>query len=140
MTNVPGIFAAGNVVHVYDLVDWVTQAGYVAGKGAAEFAQTEKLLPSDEIFLSAGDNIRYVVPHKIDKKRLGNKNIQLQMRALKPIEKRVLVTVENKNGEVIAKKGEAYARPGEILTVTLKPDSHELIEKSTSLTVHVRKR
>jgi hypothetical protein len=35
MTNVPGIFAAGNVVHVYDLVDWVTEAGYVAGKGAA---------------------------------------------------------------------------------------------------------
>jgi thioredoxin reductase len=39
MTNVPGIFAAGNVVHVYDLVDWVTEAGYVAGKGAAAFAQ-----------------------------------------------------------------------------------------------------
>jgi len=33
MTSVPGIFAAGNVVHVYDLVDWVTEAGYVAGEG-----------------------------------------------------------------------------------------------------------
>ena len=38
-TNIPGIFAAGNVVHVYDLVDWVTEAGYAAGKGAALFAQ-----------------------------------------------------------------------------------------------------
>ena len=37
-TNVPGIFAAGNVVHVYDLVDWVTEAGYVAGKAAGEYA------------------------------------------------------------------------------------------------------
>ena len=42
MTNVPGIFAAGNVVHVYDLVDWVTEAGYVAGKGAAAFARSER--------------------------------------------------------------------------------------------------
>jgi len=40
-TNVDGIFAAGNVVHVYDLVDWVTEAGYGAGKGAALFAPEE---------------------------------------------------------------------------------------------------
>ncbi len=37
-TSVPGVFAAGNVVHVYDLVDWVTQAGLVSGKAAAQFA------------------------------------------------------------------------------------------------------
>ena len=34
-TNIPGIFSAGNVVHVYDLVDWVTEAGLTAGKSAA---------------------------------------------------------------------------------------------------------
>ena len=33
-----GIFAAGNVVHVYDLVDWVTEAGYQAGESAAKHA------------------------------------------------------------------------------------------------------
>ena len=38
-TNIPGIFAAGNVVHVYDLVDWVTEAGLQAGKMAARYAQ-----------------------------------------------------------------------------------------------------
>jgi thioredoxin reductase len=41
-TNVPGIFAAGNVVHVYDLVDWVTEAGLACGKAAATFAQRER--------------------------------------------------------------------------------------------------
>src|SRR5512142_172671 len=41
-TNVPGIFAAGNVVHVYDLVDWVTEAGSHAGKSAARFALQER--------------------------------------------------------------------------------------------------
>ena len=38
-TNVPGIFAAGNVVHVYDLVDWVTEAGLVAGERAALYGR-----------------------------------------------------------------------------------------------------
>ena len=38
-TNIEGIFSAGNVVHVYDLVDWVTEAGSIAGRAAARYAQ-----------------------------------------------------------------------------------------------------
>lgn len=71
MTSVPGIFAAGNVVHVYDLVDWVTEVGYVVGKGAAAFAQAEKVAPGEQISLKAGEYIRYVVPHKLDKAHLA---------------------------------------------------------------------
>jgi NADPH-dependent 2,4-dienoyl-CoA reductase/sulfur reductase-like enzyme len=140
MTSVPGIFAAGNVVHVYDLVDWVTEAGYVAGKGAAHFAQTDKVETGTEIPLTAGENIRYVVPHKISKAHLAEETVRLQMRAITPIEERVLVTVEDQNGDVIAKKGEAYARPGEILTLAIKPTSFDAVQKATSLTVNVRKR
>jgi len=140
MTNVPGIFAAGNVVHVYDLVDWVTEAGYAAGKGAAQFATSEKAVAEEQVALSAGENIRYVVPHKINKSHLAEDEVRLQMRAITPIEERVLVTVEDQNGEVIAKKGEAYARPGEILSLVIKPKTYESVLKATRLTVHVRKR
>ncbi|MCB2214036.1 NAD(P)/FAD-dependent oxidoreductase [bacterium] len=140
MTNVPGIFAAGNVVHVYDLVDWVTEAGRVAGKGAAQFALAEKIETGEEIPLKAGENIRYVVPHKLDKRHLADDLVRLQMRALVPIEERVLVTVEDQNGEVIAKKGESYARPGEILTLAIKPKAYDAVQKATSLTVNVRPR
>ncbi len=140
MTNVQGIFAAGNVVHVYDLVDWVTEAGYVAGKGAALYAQAEKIEKGDQVPLEAGENIRYVVPHKMDKDRLAEELVRLQMRVITPIEDRVLVTVEDQNGEVIAKKAEAYARPGEILTMAIKPRAYEAVQKATSLTVNVRKR
>ena len=140
MTNVPGIFAAGNVVQVYDLVDWVTEAGFTAGKGAAQFALSEKLETGEEIPINAGENIRYVVPHKLDKSHLAEEQVRLQMRAIVPIEDRVLVTVEDQNGEVVAKKGEAYARPGEILTLAIKPKAYEAIQKATSLTVNVRKR
>jgi NADPH-dependent 2,4-dienoyl-CoA reductase/sulfur reductase-like enzyme len=140
MTSVPGIFAAGNVVHVYDLVDWVTEAGYVAGKGAAAFAQAEKQAAGDQIPLKAGENIRYVVPHKLDKAHLAEELVRLQMRASTPIEERVLVTVEDQGGEVVAKKAAAYARPGEILTLAIKPQAYDAVQKATSLTVNVRKR
>lgn len=140
MTNVPGIFAAGNVVQVYDLVDWVTEAGYTAGKGAAQFALAEKVEPGDTIPLKAGENIRYVVPHKLDKAHLAEELVRLQMRATVPMEERILVTVEDQNGEIVAKKGEPYARPGEIITLALQPKAYEAVQKATSLTVNVRKR
>jgi NADPH-dependent 2,4-dienoyl-CoA reductase/sulfur reductase-like enzyme len=140
MTNVPGIFAAGNVVHVYDLVDWVTEAGYVAGKSASQYARVERATVGEQISLEAGENIRYVVPHKLNKAHLAEESIQLQMRAINPIEQRVLVTVEDQNGEVIAKKAETYARPGEILSLTIKPSAFDAVQKATKLTVNVRER
>lgn len=140
MTNVPGIFAAGNVVHVYDLVDWVTEAGYAAGKGAARYALAEKIEKGHPVDLKAGENIRYVVPHRLNKDHLAEEEVRLQMRAITPIEERVLVTVEDQDGEVIAKKAEAYARPGEILSVVLKPKNYEAVQKATVLTLNVRKR
>jgi len=136
MTNVPGIFAAGNVVHVYDLVDWVTEAGYVAGKGAAQFAQASRIKKGDLIPLEAGENIRYVVPHTMDKNHLADELI----RVIEPIEERVLITVEDQNGEVVAKIAEAYARPGEILTLAIKPKAYDATQKATLLTINVRKR
>lgn len=140
MTNIPGIFAAGNVVHVYDLVDWVTEAGYVAGKGAARYALAEKAEKGRPVDLKPGENIRYVVPHRLNKDHLAEEEVRLQMRAITPIEERVLVTVEDQDGEVIAKKAEAYARPGEILSVVLKPKNYEAVQKATVLTLNVRKR
>jgi len=140
MTSVPGIFAAGNVVHVYDLVDWVTEAGYVAGKGAAEFAKREKIEVGEQVPLKAGENIRYVVPHKLDPAHLEEDIVRLQMRAVTPIEERVRVTVEDEHGDVIAKANEPYARPGEILTLALKQKAYEDLRKASSLTVNIRKR
>jgi hypothetical protein len=90
--------------------------------------------------LEAGENIRYVVPHKFNTENLGEELIRLQMRAVNPIEERVLVTVEDQDGEVIAKKGEPYARPGEILSLAIKPAAFEAVRKAKKLTVNVRKR
>lgn len=140
MTSVPGIFAAGNVVHVYDLVDWVTEAGFVAGRGAAMYASKGKAAPVDHVPLSAGDNIRYVVPHSIDRESLKTESTRLQLRVTRPIEERVRLTVEDEQGNVLAKKTEPYARPGEIITMEIKPDAFDFVQKAGELKVHLKAR
>jgi NADPH-dependent 2,4-dienoyl-CoA reductase/sulfur reductase-like enzyme len=135
-TNVPGVFAAGNVVHVYDLVDWVTRAGWTAGKRAAFFARG--LCSEDPVMVPTvpGDNIRYVIPHRIDPETLTREEIILQMRVARPIEETVQVRVTN--GEtLIAKKMERYVRPGEMLSVHLRGRDYEAVRNAKELRVSV---
>jgi NADPH-dependent 2,4-dienoyl-CoA reductase/sulfur reductase-like enzyme len=138
-TNVPGVFAAGNVVHVYDLVDWVTEAGYGAGKSAARFAREMRRKELRHIPMLAGDNVRYVVPHELDKESLAEGEVRLQLRVKAPIESPCWVEVHN--GEnLVARKSEPYARPGEIITMELTPKNYDDVIDARSLTVCVNKR
>jgi NADPH-dependent 2,4-dienoyl-CoA reductase/sulfur reductase-like enzyme len=138
-TNVPGIFAAGNVVHVYDLVDWVTEAGNAAGKSAALFAQQERAKEVRHVPLKADATVRYVVPHTLDKESLAEGEVRLQMRVKNPIEEPVWVEVRS-NGNLVARRAEPYARPGEIITLVLTPKVYDEVQKSTELVVGVVKR
>jgi NADPH-dependent 2,4-dienoyl-CoA reductase/sulfur reductase-like enzyme len=64
MTSVPGIFAAGNVAAVFDLVDYVSQSGEAAARGAAAFLRGELSAPGWEA-VEAGENVNFVVPQRI---------------------------------------------------------------------------
>jgi NADPH-dependent 2,4-dienoyl-CoA reductase/sulfur reductase-like enzyme len=138
-TTVPGIFAAGNVVHVYDLVDWVTEAGYSAGKSAARYARELRRRELRHIPLLPGENVRYVVPHELDKESLAEGEVRLQMRVKQPIEKPCWIEVHN--GEnLVTRKTEPYARPGEIITMEILPKSYDDVLEAKSLTVNVIRR
>ena len=138
-TNVPGIFAAGNVVHVYDLVDWVSEAGFEAGKRAAQYAISLRNAESRYIPLKAGKNVRYVVPHKLDKSTLAQEDVRLQMRVTRPIEQPVWIEVHD--GEnLITRKPEKYVRPGEMVTVILKTKNYTDVSKANSLTIDINPR
>jgi NADPH-dependent 2,4-dienoyl-CoA reductase/sulfur reductase-like enzyme len=138
-TNIPGVFAAGNVVHVYDLVDWVTEAGYEAGKNAALFAQGRLAKPSRMMHVSPGENVRYVVPHTVDLKSMAEGKIALQMRVRQPIESPVWV--EAVAGEhQVARRPLPYARPGEMVTLNLKPESSDDIQNTDQLILNITKR
>jgi NADPH-dependent 2,4-dienoyl-CoA reductase/sulfur reductase-like enzyme len=138
-TNIEGIFSAGNVVHVYDLVDWVTEAGTIAGRAAARFVQGLTAKNRALIPIHAGNNVRYVVPQQIDKNESRKEEIRLQMRVKAPIEKPVWVeATDGKN--LITRRGFPYARPGEIITLTLKPDHFGAIHSANELHIHITER
>ena len=119
-TNLPGIFAAGNVVHVYDLVDYVSEAGDQAGRGAAHFASGDLEVPTKVIPIKAGKNVRYVVPQTLDPRALEKEDITLQCRVSKPIEEDVWFEVRSENHSIV-RRSDRYARPGEMVSVKLNP-------------------
>lgn len=65
-TNVPGVFACGNVLHVHDLVDYVSEEAARAGACAAAYIRGEKEKEdTKEIPVFAVDGVRYTVPQTI---------------------------------------------------------------------------
>jgi NADPH-dependent 2,4-dienoyl-CoA reductase/sulfur reductase-like enzyme len=65
-TSVPGIFACGNVLHVHDLVDYVTQEATLAGASAAAFAMQGATSEVNRVAIEATEGVRYIVPQVID--------------------------------------------------------------------------
>ncbi len=135
-TTIPGIFAAGNVVHVYDLVDWVTEAGYLAGKSAARFAMMERRKEIRHIPLVPGNNVRYVVPQEIDKQNLEGNEIRLQLRVKQPVDSPVYIEVRNRDN-LVKRKAEPYVRPGEIVTAVITPKEYDEVNRSDFLQIAV---
>ena len=73
-TSIPGVFAAGNVLHVHDLVDYVSEEAAAAGKTAAEYVALGGKEPlRHEIPLETSGGPRYTVPCAIDPARMPEK-------------------------------------------------------------------
>ena len=115
-TNVPGVFAGGNVLHVHDLVDNVSWESELAGESAAKFAIDGKQGKRGEIRVKAGRNIRYVVPQTIS----GQREATLYMRVSEPEE-----MVRIKVGDIMT-KGVRVVKPSEMLKIEL---SAEVLKK-----------
>jgi len=128
-TSVQGIFACGNVVHVYDLVDHVTQAGELAGESAAKYVLNQLPPLASKITLKAGDNVKSVVPQIIG----GKEPVTLYLRVKKPM-RDVEVTIGNLT---IPKR---MVKPPEMVVVDLTRQALEKLEKRDELKVSIGKR
>jgi hypothetical protein len=73
MTSIPGIFAAGNVVAVFDLVDYVSKTGAVAAKGAFKYINNRLNLDSKYLKVKAGENISVLIPQRIRRENMEDK-------------------------------------------------------------------
>ncbi len=116
-TNIPGIFAAGNVVHVYDLVDWVSKAGELAGTSAGRYAVKHKEESNRKIRLLPGKNVHHIVPQFFDPLSLEKKNQKIQFRVTKPFETATKVNIFDDNNKKIKERILRYARPSEMIEV-----------------------
>jgi NADPH-dependent 2,4-dienoyl-CoA reductase/sulfur reductase-like enzyme len=138
-TNVPGIFAAGNVVTIYDLVDYVSTAGAAAGNNAARFA-AGTAVPSAFINIVPGDGVRSVIPQRISRSYSSASQVFVELRVSMEFPEKVTVNIED-NGNAVYSHAEKYARPAEM--ITLKINWNELTTKlsnnSGELKVSVRK-
>jgi NADPH-dependent 2,4-dienoyl-CoA reductase/sulfur reductase-like enzyme len=122
-SSIPGIFACGNIVHVYDLVDDVTYSSEIAGLSAVNYCKNE-IVERDEIKLISGKNVKYVVPQKI--KYTDFENITLYLRVEKE-QRDVDITIKDFNNNIYIKK-ERIVKPAEMLKINLSKKSLESVE------------
>ena len=132
-TDVPGIFACGNVLHVHDLVDFVSEESTRAGRNAAYFIKNGGLKPNDEkiVTVSAGSGVRYTVPSTIDKAN-ASEMIHLRFR-VKDVYKGSRIVVRSGDREILGKKKKIMV-PSEMEDVLIKP---ELLEDVSEISVTI---
>lgn len=119
-TSVKGIFACGNVVHVHDLVDYVTEESKRAGKNAAKYVKGLLNTTGNQIEVKGVNGVRYVVPHIIREENM-EENITLLMRVGDTYQNSKLV-VKNEKDEVIKEVKKTHLAPGEMESIILKKD------------------
>lgn len=75
-TEIPGVFACGNVLHVHDLVDYVSEEAELAGISAAAYIVGEEYgEKGKEVFIEAKNGVRYTVPQKLNVNNLADRTI-----------------------------------------------------------------
>ena len=114
-TSIPGIFACGNVVHVHDLVDFVSAEARKAGKAAAKFVKDE-VQNGEYIELKNGFGVTYTVPQKYRVENIEN-FLEISMR-VNNIYKNMRLQV--KDGDtVLVNMKKAHLAPGEMEKVVV---------------------
>lgn len=113
-TEIPGIFACGNVLHVHDLVDYVTAESQRAGESAAAYVQgVEKATSS--LPLTNGDGVGYTVPQHI---RLDTEKAPVMFRVSRVFRKS-RIAVRDEAGNQIAQFPREHMAPGEMEQISL---------------------
>ncbi len=122
-TDIEGIFACGNVLHVHDLVDYVSEESSIAGRAAVKYIRGEAKNDID-IKLSADGKVRYTVPQKLT--AIQNTRVYFRVADVYR-DKKIVVSAGDK---IFYEKKKQKLAPGEMETVEL---SAKLIEEAKEL-------
>ncbi len=111
-TDADGIFACGNVLHVHDLVDYVTEEAIKAGRSAALYRKRDKEL----VDIKTSGIVRYTVPERI--RRMPDDDITIRFRVSGEVrDGKIAISV---NGKTLLEAKRRIMAPGEMETIVLK--------------------
>lgn len=133
-TNIEGVFACGNVLHVHDLVDFVSKEAEAAGKSAAEYILYGKKEGGTEIPIIATNGVRYTVPKTINPERMDKKHV-VRFR-VGDVYKNCFVSVYLDDEQILHKKRPVMA-PGEMEQVELKKEQLEAYSGLQQITIKI---
>lgn len=131
-TSVEGIFACGNVVHVHDLVDFVTEESKNAGRNAAKYIMGKKRGESF-VELKNGANINYTVPQKVDIDALeGNLTVFMRVR---DVFKNKAIVVRDKDNNIVQSFKKQHLAPAEMERITILKDRLNLNQGTLTISL-----
>ena len=113
-TEIEGVFACGNVLHVHDLVDFVSEESEIAGRAAADYILNGEK-QRDSLAAVAGDNVSYVLPQLADKN--AKPFVKLFFRVRKEIRNAKIVV--RSGDKILSEKIKKIVVPGEMENVIL---------------------
>lgn len=133
MTDHPSVFACGNVLHVHDLVDYVTLESQIAGEGAANYILGKGSKETVYVNTTTGNGVRYLVPQRVNIK--NENDVKLYFRVGR-IFKNAKVVLEC-DGEIISSKKKVKLAPGEMENVVIPAATLAKMTKDSSIVVRV---
>ncbi|MBE6730735.1 MAG: pyridine nucleotide-disulfide oxidoreductase [Ruminococcaceae bacterium] len=118
-TNIEGVFACGNVLHVHDLVDFVSEEAKEAGKNASKFAKFGKTNEENVIALIPENGVRYTVPSTICPENM-NDTLTVRFRVANVFKNKYVSVYFD--GERVKRTKKLILAPGEMESVVLKKE------------------
>ena len=132
-TNLPGVFAAGNVLHVHDLVDYVSEEAAAAGQHAAAYILGETTPAEDEALpVTAANGVRYTVPTTVHPARLDGA-LTLRLRVGNVYRNKALAVYAG--ADCIWRRKRPVLAPGEMETIVIKGAALDKLPGCGGLTV-----
>ena len=128
MTSVPGVFSCGNVLHVHDLVDYVSDEAAIVGRSAAAYLKGDITPRESYINIKPKKGIGYVLPQRIS----GKKDFVLSLRVTEPFKDKA-IWLRDGDRKVKRKKAVRF-HPAEMIRINVRA---EKIQDAESLEVSV---
>lgn len=137
-TSANGIYACGNVLHVHDLVDYVSEESEIAGIAAADRILGKSAETIRTVEVKTGFGVRYTVPERIDLSE-DTESVRIFFRVANVYSK-VQLIVESESGIVLAKRTKPAAAPGEMESMELPASKlRELLQSGdNSINVYLK--